>query len=107
MVRTLGRDERIPKFLDHFENALGICDGPFVAGTKWSHVDTSLFQLVAGLRYAFPNRMAAVESDHPRLIACSNAVSTIEGIAAYLASDRRIAFNEDGIFRHYEDLDPA
>ena len=51
--------------------------------------------------------MAAVESDYPRLIACSNAVSTIEGIAAYLASDRRIAFNEDGIFRHYEDLDPA
>jgi glutathione S-transferase len=41
------------------------------------------------------------------LIGCSNAVSTIEGIAAYLASDRRIAFNEDGIFRHYEDLDPA
>lgn len=101
------RDERIPKFFDHFETALGICDGPFVAGTKWSHVDTSLFQLVAGLRYAFPNRMAAVESDYPCLIGCSNAVSTIEGIAAYLASDRRIAFNEDGIFRHYEDLDPA
>ena len=94
-------------FFDHFVTAYGICDGQYVAGTSISHVDTSLFQLVAGLRYAFPNRMAAVESDYPCLIGCSNAVSTIEGIAAYLASDRRIAFNEDGIFRHYEDLDPA
>jgi len=28
-------------------------------------------------------------------------------IAAYLASPRRLAFNEDGIFRHYPELDAA
>ncbi len=101
------REERIPKFCAHFENALRMGDGPFVAGTQWTHVDTSLFQLVEGLRYAFPNCMAKAEGDYPGLIACHDAVSTIDGIADYLASDRRIAFNEDGIFRHYEELDPA
>jgi glutathione S-transferase len=82
-------------------------DGPFMAGESWSHVDTSLFQLVEGLRYAFPQRMAAIEPGYPRLVACRDAVAGIEGIARYLDSERRIAFNEDGIFRHYPELDAA
>ncbi len=99
------REQRIPKYLDHFERALTVNPGPFVAGDGWSHVDSSLFQLVEGLRHAFPQRMQAVAGDYPRLVACRDAVSEIGGIARYCAGPRRIAFNEDGIFRHYPELD--
>ncbi len=97
------RDTRIPKFLDHFEQALEVEGGPFVLGDRWTHVDTSLFQVMEGLDYMFPNRMA--ELDYPRLELVRSAVMEIEGIEAYLASDRRLGFNEDGIFRHYPELD--
>jgi glutathione S-transferase len=97
------REHRIPKYLDHFEAALAGHGGPFVLGDQWSHVDTSLFQLLEGLDYAFPRRMR--ELDYPRLELCRQAVTEIDGIEAYLASDRRMAFNEDGIFRHYPELD--
>ncbi|MDE0933252.1 MAG: glutathione S-transferase [Novosphingopyxis baekryungensis] len=99
------REERMPKYFDHFETALNASDGPFVTGASWSHVDTSLFQLVRGLQYAFPKRMAALLPDYPKLAACADAVEALPGIRAYLDSDRRIAFNEDGIFRHYPELD--
>ena len=72
-------------------------------GDQWSHVDTSLFQLMEGLDYAFPNRMR--ELDYPRLELCRQAVTEIDGVAAYLASDRRMDFNQEGIFRHYPELD--
>ncbi|WP_121116153.1 glutathione S-transferase family protein [Croceibacterium ferulae] len=101
------RAERIPKFLDHFEAALGATDGPFVAGAGWTHVDTSLFQLLEGLDYAFPQRMAAVRNKYPALQRMRDAVAQLPGVAAYLASGRRQAFNEDGIFRHYPELDAA
>lgn len=101
------REQRMPKFFRYFEDALSANHGPFVLGEKWSHADTSLFQLVEGLRYAFPQRMKAIEGDYPKLIACRDAVAQLDGIKAYLASDRRMAFNEDGIFRHYPELDAA
>ena len=88
-----------------FSGALAAKDGPFVTGERWSHVDTSLFQLVRGLEYAFPKRMAALMPDYPKLEACADAVEALPGIAAYLNSDRRLAFNTDGIFRHYPELD--
>jgi glutathione S-transferase len=65
----------------------------------------ALFQLVEGLRYAFPRRMKAIEPDYPALTALRDRVAGLRGIAAYLDSDRRIAFNENGIFRHYPELD--
>jgi glutathione S-transferase len=101
------RNLRMPKYLGYFEAALGVNGGPFVLGGQWSHADTSLFQLVEGLGYAFPKRMAALKRDYPRLHAVRDAVAKIDGVAAYLASDRRIPFNEDGIFRHYPELDAA
>jgi glutathione S-transferase len=97
------RDHRLPMFLDHFEQALEENGGPFVLGEQWTHVDTSLFQLMEGLDYMFPNRMAQL--DYPRLELVRGAVTEIEGVEAYLASDRRLEFNEDGIFRHYPELD--
>ena len=97
------RELRIPRYLDHFEMALESHGGPFVLAEQWSHVDTSLYQLMEGLDYAFPKRMR--ELDYPRLELCRQAVMEIDGVAAYLASDRRMEFSEEGIFRHYPELD--
>lgn len=101
------REQRIPKFLGYFEAASGAIDGDWIAGERWSPADTSLFQLIEGLRYMFPRRMQAVEGDYPGLVALRDRVATLPGIAAYLQSDRRIPFNTDGIFRHYPELDAA
>ena len=101
------RDARIPKFLAYFEQAAAANPHPWLVGDRWSYGDTSLFQLVEGLRYAFPRRMAAIAADYPALHALRDRVAALPGIAAYLASDRRLAFNEDGIFRHYPELDGA
>lgn len=99
------RTERLPKFLDHFEQAAGTNPGVWLIDDRWSYADTSLFQLVEGLRYMFPRRMAALGRDYPGIIAIRDAVAELPGIAAYLASDRRVPFNTTGIFRHYPELD--
>jgi glutathione S-transferase len=101
------RNTRMPRYFGYFEAALGVTEGPFVLGGKWSHVDTSLFQLVEGLSYMFPRRMAALKPDYPRLHAVRDAVAGVDPIAAYLASGRRIPFSEEGLFRHYPELDAA
>ena len=101
------REQRMPKFLGYFDRAARALDGDFVAGDQWSPIDTSLFQIVEGLRYAFPRHMSAIEGDYPALIALHDRVAELPRIAAYLKSDRRIAFNEDGIFRYYPELDAA
>ncbi|MDB5549546.1 MAG: Glutathione S-transferase domain [Tardiphaga sp.] len=97
--------ERAPKYLGYFERVLAASGAAFVNGRKVSTVDLSLFQVVDGLRYAFPKRMAKFERKIPKLIALHDKVAERPNIAAYLASDRRIPFNEDGIFRHYKALD--
>lgn len=99
------RQNRLPKFLIHFDNAMAAHGGPYSLGQQWTHVDTSLFQVMEGLDYAFPNYMAAMQGSWPHLEGLQAAVPEIEGVATYLASERRIEFNEDGIFRHYEELD--
>jgi glutathione S-transferase len=76
-----------------------------MVGRVLSYVDLSIFQLIAGLRYAFPNRMAKLAPKYPGLVALHERVAARPNIAAYLASDRRIAFNRHGIFRHYRELD--
>ena len=99
------RGNRLPKYLIHFDNALAANGGPFMLGQQWSHVDTSLFQLMEGLDHAFPNAMKALQGSFPHLEALQATVPDIEGVADYLASERRIEFSEDGLFRHYEELD--
>lgn len=101
------RDERLPKFLGYFESAIDANPGDWVIDHRWTYADTSFFQLVAGLRYMFPKRMAAIEADYPNLIRIHDQVADLPGIRSYLKSDRRIAFNEDGIFRRYPELDAA
>ena len=96
---------RVPKMLGYFEKVVAESGGPFVFGRKLSYVDLSLFQIVAGLRYAFPKRMRRFEKNVPHLIALHDRVAKRPRIARYLASKRRIAFNEWGIFRRYKPLD--
>ena len=80
-------------------------NGQWLVGSDCTHVDLSLFQVVAGLQYALPNALRAAEPDHPLVVALHDRVAERPNIAAYLASDRRIAFNQHGIFRHYPELD--
>jgi glutathione S-transferase len=98
-------NERVPKYLGYFEDIVTANGAAYVTGRRVTYVDLSLFQLVEGLRYAFPKRMKAFEADIPRLVALRDRVAERPNIKAYLASDRRIAFNESGIFRHYKELD--
>ena len=103
------RAERLPKFLGWFETLLERNpggDGQLV-GSEISYADLSLFQLVEGLRYAFPNRMRRLAGEYPRTMAVAERVRARPNIAAYLGSPRRLAFNEYGIFRHYPELDSA
>jgi glutathione S-transferase len=97
--------ERVPKYLGYFEGLLESHGGAWLTGRRFTYVDLSLFQIVAGLRYAFPNRMKAFERQIPGLVELHDRVAARPNIKAYLSSDRRIAFNEDGIFRHYRKLD--
>jgi glutathione S-transferase len=74
-------------------------------GRKATYVDLSMFQVIEGLRYAFPKAAKVFEQDVPGLVSIRDKVAARPGIKAYLASPRRIAFNEMGIFRHYPELD--
>ena len=97
--------ERCPKFLGYFERVLEHGRGRYLLGRSLTYADLSLFQVVAGLRYAFPRAVKRLEKKHPKVVALHDAVAARPRIAAYLASDRRIPFNEDGIFRHHPELD--
>jgi glutathione S-transferase len=98
---------RLPKFLGYFERVLAVNPrgSRFLAGARLSYADLSLFQVMAGLRYAFPRAATKAERQHRRVVALCGRVAERPRIAAYLASSRRIAFNEDGIFRHYPELE--
>jgi glutathione S-transferase len=98
-------NERVPKYLGYFEGLIAQRGGAFVTGRRLTYVDLSLFQIVAGLRYAFPKRMKKFERDIPGLVALHDRIAARPNIETYLASPRRIPFNEDGIFRHYKALD--
>jgi len=97
--------QRVPKYLGYFERLLKNNGGSYLTGRRLTYADLSLFQIVEGLRYAFPKRMKAFERRIPGLIDLHDRVAIRPNIKPYLASDRRIAFNEDGIFRRYKALD--
>jgi glutathione S-transferase len=99
------RELRLPKFLGYFEDIVGRNGGRFSVGRRISYVDLSLFQVMAGLDYAFPRATARAKKKLPRLMDLCARVAARPGIAAYLASPRRIPFNQHGIFRRYPELD--
>lgn len=97
--------ERAPKYLGYFETVLTRSGGPWLLGRKFTYADLSMFQLIEGLRYAFPSAMRGIERKVPGLLGVHDRVGERKRIAAYLTSDRRIPFNETGIFRRYPELD--
>ena len=97
--------ERAPKYLGYFETVLTRSGGPWLLGRKFTYADLSMFQLIEGLRYAFPSSMRSIERKVPGLVGVHDRVGERKRIAAYLTSDRRITFNETGIFRRYPELD--
>ena len=97
--------ERVPKYLGYFEELLKDNGGSYVTGRRITYVDLSLFQLVEGFRYAFPKRMKAFEKEIPGLVGLRDRVAARPKIKAYLESERRIPFNDQGIFRYYKELD--
>ena len=96
---------RVPKFLGYFERVLKKNGGRFILGRNLSYVDLSLFQIIEGLRYAFPNRMKRFERKIPTLVAVHDLVAKRPRVASYLASRRRIPFSQWGIYRYFKELD--
>jgi glutathione S-transferase len=96
---------QVPKMLGYFERVLAQSGGAYSVGKRLSYVDLSLFQIVEGLRYAFPKRMKRFEKKIPKLVALHDRVAKRPRIKAYLASKRRIPFSQWGIYRYFKELD--
>ncbi len=101
------REQRIPKFLDWFARVLArnLHGTGHLVGQGVTYADLSLFHLIRGLQYAFPKTMKRHGAGHQEVFDLADSIEADERLAAYLASNRRLAFNEDGIFRHYPELD--
>jgi glutathione S-transferase len=99
--------QRLPKFLNYFEGVLkqGPSRSGYLVGRQCCYADLSLFQIVQGLRYAFPNAFQQIAPKLPRVMAVAERVAARPKLAEYLSSPRRIPFNEQGLFRHYSELD--
>ena len=95
---TLFRKERLPKFMGYFEATIK-------ERGRVNYVDLSLFQVLEGLHYAFPRAMKKLAPKYPRLMSLRERVGRRPRLRAYLGSARRLPFNEQGIFRHYPELD--
>lgn len=98
-------ERRIPKFLGWFEGVLSASDGPYLLGARPTYPDLSLFQVMEGLAWAFPRGFARAVRHTPRLLELQDAVRGLPRVAAYLRSERRQPFNQEGIFRRYPELD--
>jgi len=100
---------RLPKFLGYFEQILrrNSKGSEYLLGKNVSYVDLSMFQMIEGLRYAFPRTIAKLEPKYRRLIGLHDRITSRPRLAAYLASPRRIPFNQEGIFRRYPELDSS
>lgn len=99
------RTARVPKYFRYFDRVIEASGGPYLTGRRATYADLSMFQTVTGLRHAFPRLMKKLERKHKRITELHDRVMGRPRIAAYLKSKRRIAFNDMGIFRHYDELD--
>ena len=98
--------QRIPKYLNYFEHIIERNAARWMVGRRLTYADLSMAQIMAGLHYAFPRAMQARRRRYPRLHALHEAVFARPNIRRYVNSGRRLAFNDEGIFRHYPELDP-
>ena len=95
----------MPKFFFFFERALKHNNGKALFGNQITYVDLMLFHCLAGLEYAFPKAYARHMAKAPLLADLKKRVAERPKLAAYLKSERRLPFNEKGIFRKYPELD--
>jgi glutathione S-transferase len=102
------RKHRMPKFLGWSERVLkgNPAGRDWLVGDRPTYADLSLFQIVEGLRYAFPKATATALEKTPDVVALHDRVKSLPRVRAYLKSPRRLPFNQDGIFRRYPELDP-
>ncbi|OCH89353.1 glutathione S-transferase C-terminal-like protein [Obba rivulosa] len=110
------RADRIPKFLKHFNAVLTSnpatktadagAGQTFLVGARTTTADLVLFQVLDGLLYAFPRRMAKLRKDdaYDAVFALHESVRDGPALKGYLESERRRPFGM-GLFRHYEELD--
>jgi glutathione S-transferase len=98
---------RMPKFLHWFESIVtrNPAGGRHLVGGRLSYVDLSLFQLIEGLSHAFPKAAQHALTKTPAIVQLRDRIAALPRVAAYLGSGRRIPFNQQGIFRHYPELD--
>lgn len=104
------REQRLPKFLGYLERLLErneASGGGALVGPEITYVDLAAFQTLEGIWYAFPNAMERIARDLPKLHALRDRVAERPRLTAYLSSERRLGFNEHGLFRRYPELDPA
>ncbi|KAH8103035.1 glutathione S-transferase C-terminal-like protein [Cristinia sonorae] len=106
------RKFRIPKFLKYFQSVLTSNpdtgdDGSYLVGEKTTTADLTLFQVLSGISYAFPKRLATLRAsgDYANVFKLKDRVESEKGIKEYITSGKRLSFNENGIFRHYPELD--
>jgi len=101
-------EQRIPKFLAYLEKILernASSQGKSLIGPSFSYVDLILFQVISGIEYAFPRNIAKIKAKFPKVFQLKESVTLRPNIAAYLTSPRRKSFSENGVFRHYDELD--
>lgn len=103
------RENRIPKFFSFFERVLKANEAQgqvkFLVGNKLTYADTTLWHVLSGLKFAYPNELKAREKDYPLLLGSFyESVAQTKGVKEYLESERRLPFSM-GIFRHYPELD--
>jgi glutathione S-transferase len=104
-ARTL-REFRLPKYVGYFDTLLRQSGGGgWLTGKRWSYADLSLFQMIEGLDYAYPRRMATLAADMPLTLALRDSVRALRELQTYFASGRRLPFSEECLFRHYPELD--
>jgi glutathione S-transferase len=98
-------DQRMGKYLRYFETVLQDNGGQYMVGDALTYVDLSINQTLRGLEYAFPRAFAALSNELPGLLALRDRVDALPNIVAYRGSERGLPFSEDGLFRHYPELD--
>lgn len=106
------RENRIPKFFSYFartlkHNAEKSGQGRYLVSDRLTYADTTVWQVLDGLYFAFPKEMAArkEEEEFRELLGpFYDGVKEEKGIKEYLASGRRMEYSM-GLFRRYPELD--
>jgi glutathione S-transferase len=96
---------RLPKYLDYFDRIIERNgSGPWMVGRRICYADLTLAQVLVGMAYAFPDTTSKLLRKRPRLERLRETAFARPRIRRYLASGRRLAFNNDDLFRSYPEL---